>query len=78
MEEDEDWCRLMAHGDSAGVDGYHGDVADAFPSRSSNDVVPAGGGDFGLPLGKQKSVMWDFANGLVAKGFVIDCRCYAS
>ena len=39
LEEDEDWRRLMAHGDSFGVDGYHGDIADAYLSRSSDDVV---------------------------------------
>ena len=39
LEEDEDWRRLMAHGDSFGVDGYYGDIADAYLSRSSDDVV---------------------------------------
>jgi len=78
LEEDEDWRRLMAHEDSAGVDGYRGDVADAFLSSSSDDLVPAGGADLVLPLAERKSALWDFANSLVAKGFVIDCRCYAS
>ena len=49
----------MANRDSEGVDEYHSDVADAYLSRSSEDVVPTGGGDVVLPLAKWKSALWD-------------------
>jgi hypothetical protein len=69
LEEDMHWRSLMSRGNSAGQDGYNGDIADIFLGMTTDGVI--------VPLQERKGALWDFANSLVAKGFVIDSNGYA-
>ena len=80
LEEDGGWRRVMSGDGAAGGDGYRGDVAGAFLAGRRG-----GGGGVGVdadaapvPIADRTGALWDFANTLVARGVVVDCKSYAA
>jgi len=96
LVEDMYWRSRMSKDTAAGLDGYYGDIADAFlgtittsssSTRQEEDEDHVDSLDHdrsrttttskSISLGQRKGALWDFANSLVKRGFVVDFNGYA-
>lgn len=65
--EDLEWRSRMEDQKAAGADGYAGAELDLQTSKATP-----------VPIEDRKGALWDFARQLIAKGYVLDTRGYAS